>query len=66
MRLLGTVALVAATAALVIVLNVVLLGHASSGSDPVGKLGPRANLPAAPHGTIRPQHGRVEGDGRDD
>jgi hypothetical protein len=66
MKLLLTIALVLAAAGAVVLLNVVLLGRASSSSDPVGRLQPRANLPAAPAGTVRPQHGPLEGEGRDD
>jgi Na+-transporting methylmalonyl-CoA/oxaloacetate decarboxylase gamma subunit len=66
MKLLGTVALVLAVGVAVVMLNLVLLGSASSSNDPVGKLVPRAHLPAPPHGTVRPQHGPLEGEGRDD
>jgi hypothetical protein len=54
----------AATAA--ILLNLLLLGTAAAQNDPVGRLTPRANLPAAPQWTIRPPHGPVEHDGSDD
>jgi hypothetical protein len=54
----------AATAA--ILLNLLLLGNAAAQNDPVGKLTPRANLPAAPQWTIRPANGHVEHDGADD
>jgi hypothetical protein len=54
----------AATAA--ILLNLLLLGNAAAQNDPVGKLTPRANLPAAPQWTIRPATGHVEHDGADD
>jgi hypothetical protein len=54
----------AATAA--ILLNLLLLGSAAAQNDPVGRLTPRANLPAAPQWTIRPPHGPVEHDGSDD
>jgi len=54
----------AATAA--ILLNLLLLGNAAAQNDPVGKLTPRANLPAAPQWTIRPAAGHVEHGGSDD
>jgi hypothetical protein len=56
----------AAAAAAAVVLNILLLGSASAGNDPVGKLSPRANLPPAPHWTIRPTEGRPRDDGADD
>lgn len=58
--------LVAAAAAAAVVLNLLLLGRASAGNDPVGQLKPRANLPAAPQWTIRPTTGPVEDHGADD
>jgi hypothetical protein len=54
----------AATAA--ILLNLLLLGNAAAQNEPVGKLTPRANLPAAPQWTIRPADGRVGDGGSDD
>ena len=57
---------IGAAAAAAILLNLLLLGNAAAQNDPVGKLTPRANLPAAPQWTIRPAHGRVEHDGADD
>jgi hypothetical protein len=60
------VLLVAAAAAAAVLLNLVLLGRASAGNDPVGQLKPRANLPAAPTWTIRPTTGPVEDGGADD
>jgi hypothetical protein len=45
---------VAAAAAAAILLNLLLLGRASAQNDPVGRLSPRAHLPAAPGWTIRP------------
>jgi hypothetical protein len=60
------VLLAAAAAAAAVALNVVLLGSASAGSDPVGKLTPRAHLPAAPHWTVRPTTGRPRDGGADD
>jgi hypothetical protein len=60
------VLLVAAAAAAAVLLNLLLLGRASAGNDPVGQLKPRANLPAAPLWTIRPTTGPVEDHGADD
>ena len=60
------VLLVAAAAAAAVLLNLLLLGRASAGNDPVGQLKPRANLPAAPAWTIRPTTGPVEDGGADD
>lgn len=59
---LGAVAVVGA----IVALNVLLLGRASAGNDPVGHLSARTNLPAAPTWTIRPIRGEVENDGTDD
>ena len=64
-RLLALLA-VAAAAAAAVALNVLLLGNASAGNDPVGRLTPRANLPSAPHWTIRPTSGPPNDDGADD
>jgi hypothetical protein len=58
--------LIAAAAGVAIVANLALLSYASSGNDPVGKLSPRANLPAAPADVIRPQEGPVRGSEADD
>jgi hypothetical protein len=68
------VLLVAAAAAAAVALNVLLLGKASAGNDPVGKLRPIANLPAAatttlpaaPGWTVRPTTGRLHDEGADD
>ena len=60
------VLLVAAAAAAAVLLNLLLLGRASAGNDPVGQLKPRANLPAAPRWTVRPTTGPVEDHGADD
>jgi hypothetical protein len=60
------VLLVAAAAAAVVALNVLLLGKASAGSDPVGKLSPNAKLPPAPSWTIRPTTGPAQDGGADD
>ncbi len=57
---------IGAAAAAAILLNLLLLGNAAAQNDPVGKLTPRANLPAAPQWTIRPTNGHVEHDGADD
>jgi hypothetical protein len=64
-RLLIVVA-VAAAAAAAIAANVLLLGRAAAGNDPVGRLSPRAHLPAAPHWTVRPSTGRPRDEGADD
>jgi hypothetical protein len=59
----------AATAAAV-ALNLLLLGRASAGNDPVGQLRPRiASVPAqpaAPAATVLPTHGRIDNEGADD
>ena len=61
------VALIVATvAAAAIVANVLLLGNAAATNDPVGRLSPRAHLPAAPHWTVRPTTGHTHGEGADD
>jgi hypothetical protein len=57
---------VAAATAAAIVANIVLLGSAAASNDPVGRLSPRANLPAAPHRTVRPATGRPHDGGADD
>jgi hypothetical protein len=64
-RLVALLVAVAAAAAAVL-LNVLLLGSASAGNDPAGKLSPRANLPPAPHWIVRPTTGRARDDGADD
>lgn len=64
-RLAAAVAVVAAVAAAVL-LNLVLLDRASSRNDPVGKLSPKANLPAAPPGVVQPRTGPIEGEHQDD
>jgi hypothetical protein len=71
--LLGGLAVCAAAAA-AILLNLLLLGNASARNDPIGRLSPRAQLPAAAHTqlptaprwTIRPAHGHVSDEGADD
>ena len=60
------VVLIAAAAAAAIGANLALLRYASSSNDPVGKLSPRTQLPAAPAGVVRPQRGPLENDGADD
>jgi hypothetical protein len=68
------VLLVATAAAVAVALNVLLLGKASAGNDPVGKLSPSAKLPAAatttlpaaPGWTVRPTTGHPNDDGADD
>jgi hypothetical protein len=57
---------VVASAAAAVALNVLLLGNAAAGNDPVGKLSPKANLPAAPTWTIHPTTGKVENHRADD
>lgn len=64
-RLLVAIA-VAAIAAAAIVANIVLLGSAAASNDPVGRLSPRAHLPAAPHWTVRPTTGRLHDEHADD
>jgi hypothetical protein len=55
-RVAAAVLLVGAAAAAAAVLNLLLLGRASGGTDRIGRLQPRATIPAtpAPRGTIRP------------
>lgn len=57
---------VAAAAATAIAANVLLLGAAAASNDPVGRLSPRAHLPAAPHWTVRPATGHPHDEGADD
>jgi hypothetical protein len=64
--ILASAALTVAAATAAVLLNLVLLGSAAAGSDPVGQLKPRANLPAAPHWTIRPTRGPIEDRHADD
>jgi hypothetical protein len=63
--LLGVLA-VGAAAAAAILLNLLLLGQASARDDPIGRLSPRTQLPAAPHVEIRPDHGDAGDEGADD
>lgn len=65
LKLLITVVVVAAAAG-AIVANLLLLGSASAGNAPVGRLSPRAHLPAAPHWTVRPTTGRPRDGHADD
>lgn len=65
-RLLVVVALVVVAAAGAIAANLALLNYATPAGDPVGKLTPRANLPAAPAQIVRPVTGTIEHDGGDD
>jgi hypothetical protein len=58
--------LVAVVAGAAIAANLALLHYAASGNAPVGKLSPRAHLPAAPANVIRPETGHVEHDRSDD
>jgi hypothetical protein len=62
--------LVGAAAAAAVLLNLVLLGRASAGNDPVGQLRPRLAsvpaTPAAPVPLVRPTHGTIENEGADD
>lgn len=69
-RLLLAVLLVGAAAAAAVLLNLVLLGKAAAGNDPVGQLRPRlgtASLPLKrPTPMLRPTHGVIENEGADD
>ena len=65
-RRIVVLALVIAAAAAAIFANLALLDYASSSNDPVGKLKPQANVPAAPASVIRPRHGHVSDEGADD
>lgn len=64
-RLLVVVAFVVVAAAGAIAANLALLNYATP-ADPVGKLTPRANLPAAPARIVRPVTGTIEHHGGDD
>jgi hypothetical protein len=57
---------VAAAAAAAILANILLLGNAAADNAPVGRLSPRAHLPAAPHWTVRPTTGRPQDGHADD
>jgi hypothetical protein len=63
------VLVVAVAAAAVIALNVVLLNQAAGGNDPVGRLRPRLDAPAAPATVVRPPVTKTtehENEGADD
>ena len=62
--LIGLVVVAAAAAA--ILANVLLLNSAAANNSPVGRLSPRAHLPAAPHWTVRPTTGHPHDGGADD
>ena len=62
--LIGLVVVAAAAAA--ILANVLLLNSAAANNSPVGRLTPRAHLPAAPHWTVRPTTGHPHDGGADD
>jgi hypothetical protein len=66
MRHVAAALAIAAAVVAAVLLNLSLLGNGGSGSDPVGKLSPKAPLPAAPPGVVRPETGPVEHDGADD
>jgi hypothetical protein len=57
---------VAAAAAAAILANLLLLSSAAADNSPVGRLSPRAHLPAAPHWTVRPTTGRPHDEHADD
>jgi hypothetical protein len=65
-RLLLVLALIVVAAAGAIAANLALLDYATKTGDPVGKLTPRANLPAAPARVLRPVTGTVEHTSGDD
>jgi len=54
------------TVAAAVVVNVMLLRVAASNDDPVGKLTPRVDLPAAPADVVRPRTGPLEHDDHSD
>jgi hypothetical protein len=60
------VLLVAAAATAAIVANILLLGSAAATNGPVGRLSPRAHLPAPPRWTVRPATGHPNDEGADD
>lgn len=65
-RIAVTIAVVAAVVAAVVLVNLTLLGSGAAQSDPVGRLSPKAQLPAAPPGVVRPRTGPVAHDHEDD
>jgi hypothetical protein len=58
-RVVLVLALIAAAATGAIFANLALLNYAAGSSARVGRLTPRANLPAAPAAVIRPRTGPV-------
>jgi hypothetical protein len=60
------VVLLVAAAAAAIVANILLLRSAAASNGPVGRLSPRAHLPAPPHWTVRPTTGHPNDEGADD
>jgi hypothetical protein len=65
MKLLIALVVVAAAAGAILA-NVLLLDSAAANNTPVGRLSPRAHLPAAPHWTVRPTTGHPHDGGADD
>jgi hypothetical protein len=65
-RLLAIAALVLVAAAGALAANLALLNYAAAADDPIGKLSPRANLPAAPADVVRPRTGPIGRDRNDD
>jgi hypothetical protein len=57
---------VVAAAAGAIVANLLLLGSAAANNAPMGRLSPRAHLPAAPDWTVRPTTGQPHDEHADD
>jgi hypothetical protein len=53
-RIAAAALLTCAATAAAVVLNLVLLGRTSGGTEQVGRLQPRASIPAAPAATPRP------------
>ncbi len=65
MKLLISLVVVAAAAGAILA-NVLLLGSAAADNAPVGRLSPRAHLPAAPSWAVRPTTGRPRDGHADD
>jgi hypothetical protein len=65
-RLIPTLVLIAAAAAVAIAANLALLRYGASSNDPVGKLRPVARFPAAPADVVRPTTGPLEREHSDD
>jgi hypothetical protein len=59
-RMLVVVAVIAAAATGAIFANLALLDYAAAPTEPVGRLTPRANLPAAPADVVRPRTGTLD------